>query len=134
MHDEEIGVIGGREIVYAKTFIIPKGETLEFSFSPTHPGPKSGVSYNRFELRVKVKLTDRPDQVITAEWTSTSQLTGGVTISLPSVTTGRVGAIMGRPMKIGDIMNKPLGFHAALSGAGDDHVVTLQFVVGGSYE
>jgi hypothetical protein len=123
---------GEREIVFVDTFIIPQNETLEFSFSPSHPQQTGGVFHNRFTLSVKVKTGDVDDSV-KAEWSSSDHLSSFVLITLP-VAKGRIGGVMSKPMKIGDVSNKPLGFQVAFSESGGDYLVTLQFVLGGNYE
>jgi hypothetical protein len=127
--------ISNKEIVFAKTFMIPLNETLDFSFSPTHPHvPESSVSYNKVSVHVHLRVTGGENDPVKAEW-GRDNGHQFVTISVPAV-KNRIGpAILNKPIKIGEFAGKSLGFYAAFFPSGSDmSLVMLQFMLGGDYE
>jgi hypothetical protein len=129
----EIGNVEKREIVYVQTFLVPKGEPVTFSFSPTHyDSPSGAITYNKKNLNVQLRIAASGEEEISVEWGQGGQV---LMITLPAV-SNRVGpAIMETPIKVGDVSGKPLGFYAAYSpspttGGG---LVTIQFMLGGIY-
>jgi hypothetical protein len=126
--------IGDKEIVFTGTFIIPHDETVEFTFSPTHPEPAPMATYNKMSLNVKLKYGPE-GELVKAEWGGTGTANPFVMITLPELESRRIGpAIMGKPVRIGEVSGKTLGFYVAFSSPGEHTLVTLQFVLGGNYE
>lgn len=129
----EIGNAEKREIVYVQTFLVPKGEPVYFSFSPSHPvSPPTEATINKKILNVQLRIAESGEEELSVEWGRGGQL---LMIALPAV-SNRVGpAIMETPIKVADVSGKPLGFYAAYSpspttGSG---LVTIQFMLGGVY-
>jgi hypothetical protein len=130
----EIGNVDKREIVYVQTFLVPKGEPVDFSFSPTHyDQPSALVTYNKKILRVRLRIAETGEEEVSVHWVTEgpSQV---LVITLPSVPPNRWGpAVMETPIKVGEVSGRPLGFYAAFSpgpGTGSG-LVTIQFMLGG---
>jgi hypothetical protein len=125
--------IGDKEIMFLETFIIPTGEIVEFTFSPTHPevGPLNIV--NQVTLKVKVKVADT-EGTVTAAWDMDNNEQQFLMITLPDVKGNLGQSTLGKPMKVGEFNGRNLGFNMALSAAGSSSVVTLQLMSGGAYE
>jgi hypothetical protein len=131
----EIGNAEKSEIVYVQTFLVPKGEPVFFSFSPSHyDSPPGAVTYNKQILNVQLRIAESGEEEISVEWGQQGK-NKVLMITLPAV-SNRVGpAIMETPIKVGEVSGKPLGFYAAYSpspttGSG---LVTIQFMLGGIY-
>lgn len=127
--------IGDKEIVCTQTFIIGNDDTVDFTFSPTHPNAYPGtVTANKATVNVRVRVRGDGD-LVKAEWGS-EKGQEFVTITLPVGNQNRLGpGILTSPIRIGTFSGKPLAFIAAISPSpGGMGLVTLQFTLGGTYE
>jgi hypothetical protein len=90
------------------------------------------VTPNKVIVQVKLKIGTEND-LVKAEWGKEDK-TDYVMITLPRMRGRLDTATLNKPIKLGEIAGKTLGFYAAFSSSGESCVVTLQFVLGGKYE
>ena len=117
---------GEREIVFCKTFIIPRNEKLDFEFSPTHPDVQAGATYNKITMTGTFRIIESKDELL-VEWVGQR-----IDITFPDMKGKSGPAMNSSSLKVGSVAGKSLELLMACDqGGGDFYLVTLQFTLGG---
>jgi hypothetical protein len=127
-------LIGGREIFFSETFILPDGETATFdSAARTFP-----LRIEVTALRVDGGLPSQAHVTVTPASVAVLQAGGGpvVTVRLENWDS-TIPTLFLRPVRFGSLPDgTPVGYNVAvtaISGATTARLIFLQMYVGGTY-
>jgi hypothetical protein len=112
--------IGNREVVSTQSFIVAKGETVEFSF---------GVGNQPLNFKVTF-IEDAAKEPV-------SWKVDGITLDMTFsnwMKHGPILATLKKPFKIGIVDGLPFGFQVACTAATEVYQVQMIFMYGGDYD
>lgn len=112
--------IGNREVVSTQSFIVARGETVEFSFS---------IGAQPLHFKVTFIEDSSKDPV--------SWEVDGITLDMTFanwMSHGSLLATLKKPFKIGIINGSPFGFQVACTSATEVYQVQMIFMHGGEFD
>lgn len=116
--------IGDKALVFSQTFVVPDSVTAKITV-PLESTPR-GKEFLTVHVRFDPSRTEDK-----ASW----HVENNVFKLEFFGWHGQIGSSFEKPVRIGDVNGKPLGFTVAHQKVSDvNNLVTLQFYVGGAYE